>query len=295
MNLPRNKIRLSITSSCNMQCVYCHNEGNCNKSMLSVDDIDRIVQSALNFGLEEVRLTGGDPLTHPEFNKICELLHDKYHLRISINTNLVAFNKVKPLIEKGWINRLTVGLDYFDAPISKNSPIGFSSEIILERVKKVQKLGCNVSIDTVFDNNYDSIIKIVEWCIKNGIRVKIIEIEKNEICSHSNIEYLKMQKKIMEKFAFDNICVDELEEYNCYINGKKLVSFFPSLCRLRKCHFCRRVQLRITSTGVLKNCLYYDDIDENILLDDVEEINKKFTKVLTSKVNYHMDESLRIR
>ena len=295
MKLPRKEIRLSITSACNMQCVYCHNEGNCNKSMLSIDSIDKIVQSALNFGLEEVRLTGGDPLTHPKFNEICKLLHDKYHLRISVNTNLVAFNKLEPLIEKGWINRVIVGLDYFDAPVSKNSPVGLSSITILERVKKIHELGCDVSIDTVFDNDYENKKQIVEWGIKNGVRVKIIEIEKNEICNHSNPEYLKMQKKIMEQFPFDNISVDELEEYNCYINGKKLVSFFPSFCRLRKCHFCRRVQLRITSTGVLKNCLYYEDIDENILLGDVEEINKKFTKVLTSKVNYHIDESLRVR
>ncbi len=295
MNLPRNELRLSITSTCNMKCVYCHNEGNCTKSMLTIDQIEKIVQSALNFGLEEVRLTGGDPLTHPYFNEICELLHNKYHLRISVNTNLVAFDKLEPLVEKGWINRVIVGLDYYDAPVSKNSPVGVSSTIILKRVLRINELGCNVSVDTVFDNDYDNKRQLVEWGIKNGIRVKIIEIERNEICTHSDLEYLKMQKKIMKEFPFDNIRVDDLEEYNCYINGKKLVSFFPSFCRLRKCHFCRRVQLRITSAGVLKNCLYYEDIDENLLKDDVEKINKKFMKVLTSKVNYHMDNSLRIR
>ena len=136
---------------------------------------------------------------------------------------------------------------------------------------------------------------MVEWGIKNGIRIKIIEIERNEICTHSDLEYLKMQKRIMEEFPFDSIKIDELEEYNCYINGKKIVSFFPSFCRLRKCNLCRRVQLRITSAGILKNCLYYDDIDEDILNGDIEEINKKFTKVLASKVNYHMDNSLKIR
>ena len=294
MNLPRNELRLSITSACNMKCVYCHNEGNCKTSMLSIDNIDKIVQSALNFGLEEVRLTGGDPLTHPHFQEICELLHNKYHLRISVNTNCVAFDKLEPLIEKGWISRVIVGLDYFDAPISKNSPVGVSSATILKRVLRIRDLGCNVSVDTVFNDDYENKKQMVEWGIKNGIRIKIIEIERNEICAHSDIEYLKMQKEIMKSFPFEKISVDHLEEYNCYINGKKIVSFFPSFCRLRKCHFCRMVQLRITSAGVLKNCLYYNDIDENILNEDVEDINKKFEKVLNSKVNYYMDDSLKI-
>ena len=200
MNLSRNELRLSITSNCNMKCVYCHNEGNCKKSVLSVNDIEKIVQIALNFGLEEIRLTGGDPLTHPHFIEICDMLHNKYCLRVSVNTNCVAFNKLEPLIEKGWINRVIVGLDYYDAPISKNSPVGVSSSTILKRVLRINELGCNVSVDTVFDNDYENKRQMVEWGIKNGIRVKIIEIERNEICNHSDLDYLKMQKKLWKNF-----------------------------------------------------------------------------------------------
>ena len=28
LQLPKNEYRISITSGCNMKCVYCHNEGN---------------------------------------------------------------------------------------------------------------------------------------------------------------------------------------------------------------------------------------------------------------------------
>lgn len=295
MSFPRNELRISITSSCNMKCVYCHNEGNCEQSILSIESIEKIVKCAKSFGLEEVRLTGGDPLTHPDIYAICEMLHNKYGLRISINTNCVAYQRLEPLINNGWISRVIVGLDYIDAPISKNSPVGVSSEIILNRILEIKKSGCNVSIATVFNNDYDNKRRMVEWCIKNGVRVKIIEIEKNEICDHSDIEYLKMQKDIIESFPFDNIGIDELEEYNCFINGEKIVSFFPSFCRLRRCDLCRKVQLRITSAGILKRCLYYNDGDESIIDVDEEEISKRMRKVLAGKVNYHRDNSLRVR
>ena len=263
-------------------------------AMLSIDMIEKIVQGALNYGLQEIRLTGGDPLTHPYIYQICELLVKKYHLRVSMNTNCVAFDNLEPLLANGWISRIIVGLDYYDAPISKNSPTGVSSSIILSRILKIKEYGCSVSIATVFNDDLENKKQIVDWCIRNGIRVKIIEIEKNEICNHSDIKYLEMQKDIMESYDWDSINVDELEEYNCCINGQKIVSFFPSFCRLRRCDLCRKVQLRITSSGVIKTCLYYDDSDESIGGLGPDEIQKRLGKALGSQINYHRDNSRRV-
>lgn len=45
MELPQNSYRVSIISSCNMQCEYCHNEGNKVKSMLTKEDIELLVKN----------------------------------------------------------------------------------------------------------------------------------------------------------------------------------------------------------------------------------------------------------
>ncbi len=290
MNLPRNEFRMSITSECNMKCFYCHNEGNSKKAVLSKENIEKITKSSLFTDIKEIRLTGGDPLMHPQIYEICDMIHNKYNLKISINTNCVAFQKLYEIIKKGWVSRVVVGLDYFDASISKNSPIGISSKEILKRILIIKNEGCDVSISTVFNDDYENKKQIVKWCIDNGIRVKILEIARNEISKTSDIAFLKMQKQILEQFKFDNIIVDELNEYNCYINNKKIVSFFPSFCRLRRCDLCKQIQLRITSNGILKPCLYYDDQDENILNCNEEEISNKIYKVLTRKINYHIDK-----
>lgn len=291
MNLPRNEFRMSITSSCNMQCTYCHNEGNVQSGRLSIDDIEKIVNAAKEYGIEEVRLTGGDPMVHPQIYEICDILHNKYGLRISINTNCVSYQKLKTLIMNGWINRVVVGLDYFDSAISKDSSIGVSSSVILDRILDIKNNGCDVSISTVFNDDYDNKKNIVDWCVKNGIRVKIIEIEKNEVYFSSDVNYLKMQHQIINGFKFDTIVIDELGEYNCYINNKKIVSFFPSFCRLRRCDLCKKIQMRITSSGFLKPCLYYDDQDEKIVNCSEKEIARKIGKVLKRTINYHIDNN----
>lgn len=288
--LPKNQFRISITSACNMKCVYCHNEGNTKCSVLTIDKIRKLIEETYEFGLEEIRLTGGDPLIHPQLYNICEMIAEEFNLRIGINTNLIAYEKLKVLIDKGWIHRVVVGLDYFDGKISKNSPIGKSSKEILENILKI-KDKVDVSIATVFNGDYDNIYSIVKWGIENGVRVKVIEIERNEICKTSDKDYLEMRDKLINSFDFD-IKVDDLEEINCYINNKKCVSFFPSLCRLRRCDLCKKIQLRVTSQGQVKRCLYYDDGDFSCY---DEEVKNNVKKLLKSPVNYHYDPKLVIR
>lgn len=57
LEIPRNQYRMSIISSCNMKCVYCHNEGNNSISMLKIEDIEKIIKDSLDYGLKAIRLT----------------------------------------------------------------------------------------------------------------------------------------------------------------------------------------------------------------------------------------------
>ena len=72
LQLPKNEYRISITSSCNMKCIYCHNEGNCTHSQLSKDQIESLIVNSYDLGLEQVRITGGEPLIHKDIYDILE-------------------------------------------------------------------------------------------------------------------------------------------------------------------------------------------------------------------------------
>jgi len=288
MILNKGQFRISITSFCNMQCVYCHNEGNMKKSVLKKEDIKKILDNSYGIGLSEIRLTGGDPLVNPEIFEICKMIKDDYNLLVSLNTNAILIDKLMNLINHNLIARVVVGLDYINANISKNSPIGVSSEQILKNILLIKNHDVDVSIATVFNNNYIDIENIVDWGIKNKIRVKIIEIEKNEISTSSSKEYLDMRDKILNEFNLTKV-IDDIGEVNGYINDFKAVSFFHSLCRLRKCDVCKNIQCRITSDGIMKPCLYYCNQDENLLEGNTRE---KILKVINRKVDYHYDKDL---
>lgn len=270
-----------------MKCIYCHNEGNITHSKLSLEQIEQIIKESYDLNLKEIRLTGGDPLTHPNIIEICEMIN-RYGIKVSINTNCILIDKLLLLVKRNLISRVVVGLDYYDGKISKNSPIGVSSKQILKNILALKNIGCDVSISTVFSNNYDDIDKLVNWCIINKIRIKIIEEEKNEIAETSNEDYLKMQFNIIKKYNL-KVETDELNEINGYIDDLKVVSFFYSFCRQRRCDLCRKIQLRITSNGTAKNCLYYNNNDVNLFEGN---INSNIKKYLDNPIDYYYDKSL---
>lgn len=154
------------------------------------------------------------------------MISEKYHLDIGINTNCVEIEKLIFMIKNHWINRVIVGLDYFDGKISKNSPVGISSKQILKNILKIKALGCNEERKTTSKN------------------------------------FLKMEKILKEKFGLE-YKKDEYNEISGYKNGKKVVTYFHSHCRIRECDVCKQIHLRITANGKMKQCMYTtrDDID----------------------------------
>ena len=104
------------------------------------------------------------------------MISEKYNLDIGINTNCIEIEKLIYMIKHKWINRVIVGLDYFDKDISKNSPVGVSSKQILDNILKIKSFGCDVSISSVYNDDLENKIKMLEWGIEHEVRIKILEI-----------------------------------------------------------------------------------------------------------------------
>ncbi len=275
IKLPRNQYRISITSKCNMKCLYCHNEGNVIDSELTLREIRKLVENSYNIGLNYIRLTGGEPLIHPEIFEICKVLSKDYNLKVGINTNGIEIDKLIYMINQGWIDRVIVGIDYFDKKISKNSPVGISSKIILYNVLKIKAMNCDVSISMVYCNEYENVYKMLKWGIENKIRIKVIEIvtrEKNEVYRNN---YNAMKEKLVNDFNLETK-LGINGEIDGYIAGFRCVSFFYSLCYEKKCNVCKNVNLRVMSNGMIKQCLFNKngviDIDDKKVREKIIDI-----------------------
>src|SRR5881275_729524 len=72
-----NNLRISVTDRCNIRCVYCMPESVTflpRASLLSFEEIERLVRVAAPLGITKVRLTGGEPLVRRDLPRLVEKL-----------------------------------------------------------------------------------------------------------------------------------------------------------------------------------------------------------------------------
>lgn len=70
------KLELAITDYCNLQCALC-SQGtpfHKNKSVMSLEDLERMSSLVIPFEFEVIKISGGEPTMHPHFGEICRML-----------------------------------------------------------------------------------------------------------------------------------------------------------------------------------------------------------------------------
>lgn len=110
---PVTGVRISLTSSsgCNFRCVFCHSEGIYEEpELMTANEIERIMRVLCSFGVDAVKLTGGEPMLRPDIVEIVAKLRQLPLEEISMTTNGTRLVKLaKPLKEAG-LSRVNISL-----------------------------------------------------------------------------------------------------------------------------------------------------------------------------------------
>jgi GTP 3',8-cyclase len=109
-------LRVSVTDKCNFRCRYCMPaeglEWLPRDQVLSFEEIERLVRVLAAMGVEEVRLTGGEPLIRRDLPVLVEKLAGVPGVTdLSLTTNGVLLDRLaEPLVRAG-LRRVNVSLD----------------------------------------------------------------------------------------------------------------------------------------------------------------------------------------
>ncbi|MFL5924900.1 MAG: GTP 3',8-cyclase MoaA [Gaiellaceae bacterium] len=109
-------LRVSVTDECNFRCRYCMPaeglEWLPRDEVLSFEEIARLVRVLAAMGVEEARLTGGEPLVRRDLPVLVRMLSETPGVNdLSLTTNGVLLDRLAaPLVEAG-LTRLNVSLD----------------------------------------------------------------------------------------------------------------------------------------------------------------------------------------
>lgn len=109
-------VRVSVTDKCNFRCRYCMPaeglEWLGRDELLTFEELSRVVSVLARMGVEEVRLTGGEPLARRDLPVLVSMLSGTPGVTdLSLTTNGVLLDRFAgPLVEAG-LRRLNVSLD----------------------------------------------------------------------------------------------------------------------------------------------------------------------------------------
>ena len=121
-------LNLELTYACSERCLHCFNEGAARSDlheehrlrpdMLRLDDYKRIIDEAVELGIPEVTVTGGDPFSYPHCWEVLDYMHER-NLAVNLFTNAQALNsseKIRRVARLG-LRQLSVSIYSTDAEV----------------------------------------------------------------------------------------------------------------------------------------------------------------------------------
>ncbi|MCX7876105.1 MAG: radical SAM protein [Melioribacteraceae bacterium] len=224
-----NYLRISVTDRCNLRCIYCMPEEGIklikHEDVLSYEEIFEFVKVAVQFGINKIRFTGGEPLVRKGFVNLVKMISSIKEIKdLSLTTNgLLLSHYAKELKEAG-LMRVNVSLDAIDKNEYSRITCGGNVEEVLNGIRIAKEVGLSpIKINCVIQKSTKE---------KNAIDVK-------NYCEENELIPRFIQEMDIEKGEFGVVHGG---------NGGD-------------CENCNR--LRLTSDGNLKPCLF-NDISINI-------------------------------
>ena len=261
------RISLNSSSTCNFRCIHCHMEGikSAPSTLMTSDEIQRVVRILSHFGIEAVKLTGGEPMLRGDIVEIVEKLRNVGLREISMTTNGTRFSKLAERLHDAGLSRVNIslhslrkdrfqfiaGVDGYDEAISAVSA-AIKAKLLPVKLNMTLMRGLN-------DDEIEDMIRFVR--VSGGDDEVIVQL----------IELVVTDPAFYEKYHCDLAPIEERlrsQAIAVYRRGmhnrpRYILPDGVTVEVVRPMHnseFCmKNNRIRITHDGKFKPCLLRDD------------------------------------
>jgi len=184
-------LRISVTSSCDLNCFFCHSEGIGSKAgdLMTPEEIERIARIGMSFGIESVKLTGGEPMLRRDILEIVERLGGLGLRDLSMTTNGFRLAELAPDLKRLGLKRVNVSL-HSTYPERYARITGLDPErglarygLVIEGIREAIRAGLDpvklnvVMLKGINDDELDRLIEFAGSLTRgNNIVVQLIEL-----------------------------------------------------------------------------------------------------------------------
>lgn len=174
---PLKHLHIEITMECNERCIHCYlpNKLKSKGDQLSFSDFCKIVDEFVTLGGDDITLSGGEPLKHPDFIKMLDYCNSK-NLVINILSNLTLMND--ELIAKlRDYNIGTIQTSIYSLKPAIHDSITLKKDSLTKTITALEKLyknGFTLQIACpVFAENFGETESLIKYAQKKDILLKI--------------------------------------------------------------------------------------------------------------------------
>jgi cyclic pyranopterin phosphate synthase len=260
------------------------------KDLLNTDELIEIIEVAVSQGIDEIRLTGGEPMLRPDIVEIVSRISSIRNApKLSMTTNgLVLAKLAKPLVDAG-LRRINISLDTLDRDVFKKMTHRDRIDDVFAGIVAAKEAGLlPVKINTVLLRgiNDGEAVSLLKWALAEDLNLRFIEQMPLDAGGIWNREQLITADEIFAQLSehYELTPVEyrgsaPAEEF--LINGgPATVGIIGSVSR-PFCGACDRI--RLTSDGQLRSCLFsMAETDLRSILRSDLSANEK-TEALVSK------------
>ena len=260
------KLRLSLLDACNFRCVYCMPEDatfSLKSERLPVSELGNIAKNLVALGIDEIRLTGGEPTLSPDFIKIVQELSTLNLKKLSITTNGFHIAKHYPEICNSGVDSINFSLDTLNKDKFHHITKVNGLEKVLNAIDLAINYGLKVKINCVLmkNTNHEEVEDFIEFSRKKNIEVRFLEtmnigvvkphFDRWFISANEIINQIKLHHKMTAK-------IDPVDStsFNYELDNGAQIGFIASESK-PFCGGCSR--LRLDAKGVIHPCLFKND------------------------------------
>jgi cyclic pyranopterin phosphate synthase len=265
-----NYLRLAVTDRCNMRCFYCMpKEGivkTVHQAILSYEELLLVAQTAVELGIEKIRVTGGEPLVRAGIVGFLERLSEIPGLRhLVLTTNGMLLTEMASDLYRAGVQRLNVSLDSLEPETFAEITRGGDLKRVLAGLDAAEKAGFpppKINVVVMRGVNDDEIPALAELSMTRGNTVRFIEYMP-AVRDHRWQRYCLPGSEILERIRahhtlepLDRVALAGPSRDYRIPGARGNIGIITAVSG----HFCSDCnRIRVTSTGKAMGCLFSDE------------------------------------
>ncbi len=256
------KLRVQLTDACNFRCFYCMPltpEFLPSSALLSFDELIDICSALVDFGINEIRVSGGEPTLRKDFEAIVRGLSDLPLGKLGLTTNGFLLEGKLDFLKQTRCQHINISLDSLRAERFHEITKTKYFQKVYDAVIQTKAKGFKVKVNTVVMRgiNDDEIMDFVAFSADHDVEVRFLELMKIGCSNQNHSLYFVPAQEIIKRIEEFEILLPQpvnrdSTSFNFTTTSGAKVGFIASESRAF-CSFCSR--LRLTAAGKLRACI----------------------------------------